>query len=169
MALSMSQASVPVFHQMLTSLSAILDKAAAYATEKKIDPNTLLNARLYPNMFTLTRQVQTACDHAKGATARLAGIEVPKFADEEKTFDELKARIAKTLDFIASVPAAKIDGSEGRTITMKAGPNDLTFNGQTYLIGFALPNFFFHTTTAYDILRHNGLDIGKRDFIGKPA
>jgi len=169
MSLTMYQASVPVFRQMLTSLSAILDKAAAYAAEKKIDPNTLLTARLYPNMFTLTRQIQTATDHAKGATARLAGIEVPKFADEEKTFDELKARIAKTLDFIGSVSATKFDGSEERTISLKAGPRELSFKGQTYLLGFALPNFFFHVTTAYDILRHNGLDIGKGDFIGKPA
>jgi hypothetical protein len=120
-------------------------------------------------MFTLTRQVQTASDHAKGATARLAGIEVPKFADEEKSFDELKARIAKTLDFIASVPAAKIDGAEERTISLKAGPNELSFKGQAYLLGFALPNFFFHVTTAYDILRHNGVAIGKGDFIGRPG
>lgn len=169
MSLTMYQASVPVFRQMLTSLSAILDKAAAYAAERRIDPNTLLTARLYPNMFTLTRQVQTACDHAKGATARLAGIEVPKFADEEKTFDELKARIAKTLDFIGSVSATNFDGSEGRQVSLKAGPTELSFKGQTYLLGFALPNFLFHVTTAYDILRHNGLDIGKRDFIGNPG
>ncbi|MSO71880.1 MAG: DUF1993 domain-containing protein [Alphaproteobacteria bacterium] len=169
MSLSMYQASVPVFVQILTALSAILDKAAAYAAEKKINPNTLLTARLYPNMFTLTRQIQTATDHAKGAAARLAGVEVPKFADEEKTFDELKARIAKTLDFIGSVPAAKFDGSEERTISLKVGPRELSFKGLTYLFGFALPNFFFHATTAYDILRHNGLDIGKSDFIGKPA
>lgn len=152
MALTMHEASVPVFRQMLTSLSAILDKAAAYAAEKKIDPAVLLQARLYPDMLPLVSQVRIATDHAKGAAARLSGAEPPKFADEEKTFDELKARIARTLDYVGSVPAAKMDGAETRTIA---------------LLGFALPNFFFHVTTAYAILRNQGLAVGKRDFIGK--
>lgn len=167
MSITMYQASVPVFRQILTSLSAILDKAGADADEKKIDPAVLLQARLYPNMFPLVRQVQIATDHAKGAAARLSGAEPPKFADEEKTIDALKSRIAKTLDYLSSVPAEKIDSSEARTISLKVGPKQMTFPGQSYLLGYALPNFFFHVTTAYDILRHNGVDIGKRDFIGQ--
>lgn len=167
MPLSMYQASVPVFRQMLASLAAILDKADAFATEKRIDPSVLLQARLYPDMLPLVRQVQIACDHAKGATARLSGAEPPKFADEEKTFAEIKARIARTLDYISSVPAANVDGSESRAISLKVGSNQVELQGQSYLLGFALPNFFFHVTTAYAILRHNGLDIGKRDFLGQ--
>jgi len=167
MTLTIYQASVPVFRQMLTSLSAILDKANAHATEQRIDPSVLLQARLYPNMLPLVRQVQIATDHAKGAAARLSGAEPPKFADEEKTIDELKARIARTLEYISSVPAAKFDGSEALTISLKIGSNQMELQGESYLLGFALPNFFFHVTTAYDILRHNGLDIGKRDFLGQ--
>ncbi len=169
MPITMYQASVPVFRQILTSLSGQLDKAATYAAARKIDPAVLLQARLFPDMFPLVRQVQIATDHAKGATARLSGGEVPKYADDETSIDQLKARLAKTLDYIGSVPAAQIDGSETRTISLQVGPNKMTFQGQAYLLGFALPNFFFHATTAYSILRHNGVDVGKKDFIGAIA
>lgn len=167
MSISMYAASIPVFKQILGSLSDLLDKAEAHATAKKIDPNALLQARLYPDMFPLTRQVQIACDFCKGATARLAGAEVPKYEDTEQSFAELKARIAKTLAFIDSFKPTQIDGSEERDITTSAGPNSKTFKGQAYLVHYALPQFFFHATTAYAILRHNGVEIGKRDFIGK--
>lgn len=167
MSLTMYQASVPVFRQMLTALSGVLDKAATYAAERKIDPAVLLQARLFPDMLPATKQVQIATDHAKGAAARLSGGEPPRFADEEKTIDELKARIARTLDYLRSVTPASMDGSETRTITLKIGDMQLEFVGERYLFGFALPNFFFHVTTAYDILRHQGVPLGKRDFIGK--
>ena len=166
MSLSMYQASVPVFERTLGALDKILDKAAAYAEERKIDPAVLLNARLYPDMFPLTRQVQMVTDHAKGAPARLAGVAVPSFEDNEKTFPELKARIGKTLSFIGTFKPGQIDGSEGRDISLKAGPRELTFKGQEYLLFFALPNFYFHATTAFGILRHNGVQIGKLDFLG---
>jgi uncharacterized protein len=166
MTLSMYQASIPAFHQMLTALSGVLDKAEAHATAKKIDPAVLLATRLSPDMFPLSRQVQITCDFAKGAAARLAGIDNPSFADTEKTIPELKERIAKTLAFLATVQPAHIDGSEGRDITMKVGPQEMHFKGQPYLIGFALPNFYFHATTAYAILRANGVDVGKSDFLG---
>ena len=166
MSLSMYQASVPVFQRTLGALDAILDKAAAYAEERKIDPAALLSARLYPDMFALTRQVQIATDHAKGAPARLAGVAVPSFEDSEKTFPELKARIGKTLNFIGTLKAGQIDGSEARDISLKAGPQELSFKGQDYLLFFALPNFYFHATTAFAILRHNGVSIGKLDFLG---
>lgn len=166
MTLSMYQASVPVFLQGLSSLSAILDKAAAQAAERRIDPSVLLNDRLAPDMLPFTRQVQIAFDHAKGATARLAGTEVPKFEDVEKTFDELKQRLSRVTAFVRGFDTAQIDGSEEREITLPIGSNTMTFTGQAYLQHFALPNFFFHLTTAYAILRHNGIAIGKRDFIG---
>jgi uncharacterized protein len=166
MSLSMYQASVPVFQRTLGALEKILGKAAAYAEERKIDPAVLLSARLYPDMFALTRQVQIATDHAKGAPARLAGVAVPSFEDAEKTFPELKARIGKTLSFIGSLKPDQIDGSEGRDISLKAGPRELSFKGQDYLLFFALPNFYFHATTAFGILRHNGVSIGKLDFLG---
>jgi hypothetical protein len=162
----MYQASVPAFQRTLKALDAVIDKAAAYAEERKIDPAVLASARLAPDMYPLSRQVQMATDHAKGCSARLAGVPVPSFEDTEKTFPELKARIAKTLDFIASVSAAQIDGSEARAVSLKAGPRELSFAGQDYLVFFALPNFYFHTTTAYDILRHNGVPVGKLDFLG---
>jgi hypothetical protein len=168
MNISMYQASAPRFANTLKNLSAILDKAQAYAEMRKIDPLVLTSARLYPDMFALARQVQIACDTAKGAVARLAGVEVPKHEDTEKTFAELKARIAKTLDFIASVKPAQVDGSEEREIVLKLQGNDVKFKGLQYLLGFAWPNFYFHATTAYDILRHNGVELGKRDFIGNP-
>jgi hypothetical protein len=166
MTLSMYQASVPVFLHTLTALSAVLDKAAAHAAQRKIEPAVLLSTRLFPDMFPLVRQVQLTADFAKGASARLAGVEVPKFADTEATFDELKARIAKTVDFVKSLKPAQIDGSEEREITIPIGGKPQSFKGQPYFLHFALPNFFFHAATAYDILRQCGVEIGKRDFIG---
>ena len=166
MPLSMSRASQPVFLQMLTALSANLDKAAAHCAAKGIDPSDLVGARLAPDMLPFSRQVQIATDHAKGATARLSGRENPKYEDTEATFDELKARIAKTLAFVKSVPAGEVDGSEEKDITLTIGGQPRTLKGQLYLLGNALPNFFFHVTTAYDILRHKGVEVGKRDYMG---
>ena len=166
MSLSMYQASVPAFLTMLKSLSAILDKAEAYAAEHKIDPEVMLSWRLAPDMFPLTRQLQIAADFAKGTTARLAGAEVPKYADNENSFAELKARIAKTVKFVEGFSPKDIDGSEGRDITLSVGGQDMHFKGEPYLVQFALPNFYFHATTAYAILRRCGVDIGKRDFLG---
>ena len=166
MPLSMHQAAVPAFLQTLNALSAILAKAEAFATERKIDPAVLLAWRLAPDMFTLTRQVQIATDHAKGGCARLAGIEVPKWPDDEQTFAELRARIARTIAYVEGFKPADLDGSEDRAITLTAGPRELRFKGQQYLVSFALPNLYFHATTAYAILRHCGLPIGKRDFLG---
>ena len=166
MAVSMYQASVPAFVQMLSSLAAILDKAEAYAAERKIDPAVLLGWRLAPDMFALARQVQIATDHAKGCCARLAAVEVPKYADDETAFADLRARIARTIDFVRSFEPSDFDGSEDRGITITAGGRELRFKGQQYLVNFVLPNFYFHVTTAYNILRHCGLPIGKRDFMG---
>jgi hypothetical protein len=161
MPMSMYQASVPAFLQTLNALSAILAKA-----ERKIDPTVLLGWRLAPDMFALARQVQIATDLANGCCARLAGAEVPKWPDDETTFAALRARIARTLDFVQSFPPDAIDGSEDRAITLTAGTRELSFTGQQYLVGFALPNFYFHATTAYALLRHCGAPIGKRDFLG---
>ena len=166
MSFGMYQASVPAFLKMLTNLSAILEKAEAFAAARKIEPEVLLNWRLAPDMFALTRQIQIASDLAKGTTARLAGREVPKYADEEKTFAELKARIAKTVKFVGGFTAKDIDGSESRDITLTMGGQEMHFKGEPYLVHFALPNFYFHATTAYDIVRSCGVEIGKRDFIG---
>ena len=168
MNISMYQASAPRFVNILKNLSAILDKAQAYADARKVDPTVLTSSRLYPDMFTLARQVQTACDTAKGAVARLAGIEIPKYEDTEQTLADLKARIAKTIDFIGTVKAAQIEGSEDKSIVLKIRGQDVNYTGMQYLLGFAHPNFYFHVTTAYDILRHNGVEIGKRDYIGNP-
>ena len=168
MPISMYQASAPRFANTLKNLSAILDKAKAQAEAKKIDEQVLTSSRLFPDMFALARQVQIACDSAKGAVARLAGVEIPKHEDTEKTFDELKERIARTLAFIATVKAAQVDGSEEKEIVLKLQGKDVPFKGMQYLLGFAWPNFYFHAATAYDILRHNGVEIGKRDFIGTP-
>ena len=167
MAYSIYQASVPVFLKTLGNLSAILDKGAAFAEEKKVDPKVLLNYRLAPDMFPLTSQVQNATDHAKRGTARLAGIEAPAYDDNETSFAELKARIDKTLAFINPIKPSQVDGAESREIVLKMGGSNRTLTGQTYLMHHALPNFFFHTTTAYAILRHCGVNIGKRDFIGQ--
>jgi hypothetical protein len=164
----MYQASAPRFASLLKNLSAILDKAKAHAEAKKFDELVLTSSRLYPDMYALARQVQIACDTAKGAVARLSGVEVPKHEDNEKTFDELKERIAKTLAFIATVKSAQIDGSEEKEVVLKLQGKDVPFKGMQYLLGFAWPNFFFHFTTAYNILRHNGVEIGKRDYVGNP-
>jgi len=166
MSISMYEASVPVFLSMLKNLSAILDKAEAFATEHKVAPEVMLNWRLAPDMFPFSRQVQIVADFAKGTTARLAGAEVPSYPDEEKTFADLKARIAKTVKFVQGFSAKDIDGSEGRDITLKIGGQDMHFKGEPYLVHFALPNFYFHATTAYAILRRCGVEIGKRDFLG---
>ncbi len=166
MTLSIYSTSIPVFKQILGSLSAILDKAEAHATEKKIDPSALLNFRLFPDMLPFVRQIQIATDFAKGCGARLAGAAVPPYEDSEQSFAELKARIAKTIAFIDALPQADIDGSEGREITTGSGEKTKHFTGQSYLFHYALPHFFFHATTAYDILRHNGVEVGKKDFIG---
>ncbi len=168
MTLSMYQASAPRFVNTLNNLSAILDKAQAHAEAEKFDPLRLPNYKLYPNMFPLKRQVQTACDVAKGAVARLAGVEVPKHEDTEETLAELKARIAKTVEFIRTIKPAQVDGSDEKEIVMKLRGQDMKFTGMQYLLGFAYPNFYFHVTTAYDILRHNGVELSKRDYIGNP-
>jgi len=167
MSLSLYQASVPVFVRMFGNLSVILEKAAAYAEARKIDPAVLLNARLAPDMHPLTRQIQIASDAAKGCAARLAGVEVPSFADSESSFAELQARIAKTLAFINGLTPAQIDSGEGREVVLKVPGAELKFKGEDYLLHFVLPNFYFHITTAYAILRHNGLDIGKMDYLGR--
>ncbi|MFL6707461.1 MAG: DUF1993 family protein [Massilia sp.] len=166
MTFSMYSASAPVFKQILTSLSAIIDKAEAHATAKKIEPAALLQARLYPDMFPFIRQVQIACDFAKGAAARLGGVDVPKYEDTETSFADIQARIAKTLAFIESVPQDGIEASAGRDITTGSGEKMKQWKGQTYLVHYTLPHFFFHATTAYDILRHNGVEVGKKDFVG---
>ncbi len=168
MTISMYQASAPRFVNALQSLSAILDKAQAHVDAKKLDVMALTTYRLYPDMLPMTRQVQIACDAAKGAMARLAGVEIPKHEDTEKTFAELKERIAKTIDFVRSFKPAQIDGTEDREIVLKIRGNDVKFTGMQYLPGFALPNLYFHVTTAYNILRHNGVEIGKSDYIGNP-
>ena len=162
----MHQASAPRFANTLRNLSAILDKAQAHAEAKKLDPAVLGGLRLIADMFPMLRQVQIACDTAKGAVARLAGVEIPKHEDTEQTIPELKARIAKTLDFLGSVPAARIDGSEDREVVLKVRGQDVKFYGLQYLLGHAWPNFYFHVTTAYNILRHSGVDIGKMDYLG---
>ena len=167
MALSMYQASVPVFIKTLGNLTGILDKGAVYAAEKKIEESVLLGYRMAPDMLAMVRQVQIACDFAKGASARLAGLEVPAWEDNEKTLDDLKARIAKTLDFIKGFKSEQIDGSENRDINVKVAGNPVTYKGQSYLLHSVMPNFFFHTATAYGIVRHIGVEIGKRDFIGQ--
>jgi uncharacterized protein len=167
MTLSMYQASVPVFQQMLGGLNTVLTKAEAHAAEKKLDAATLLQARLAPDMFVLLRQVQVACDFAKSVSARLAGAEVPAFEDQEATFADLQGRIAKTLAFLAGLEVSQFDGSETRRIVTQAGtPKEKVFTGQSYLFNYGLPHFFFHCTTAYAIVRHSGVDIGKKDYIG---
>jgi hypothetical protein len=167
MALSMSQASVPVFVIGLNALSAVLDKAEAHAAAKKIDPAVLPTSRLAPDMFSLTRQVQTACDLAKKGTARLAGVEAPVFEDNETTIEQLKARVAKTVAYLKSLDGKAIDASADREITFPLGPtNKGHMKGNDYLNHFVLPNFYFHLTAAYAILRHCGVDIGKRDYLG---
>jgi hypothetical protein len=166
MSFSMYQASVPAYGQMLKTLSHILKKAEEHCEAKKIDPGVLVNARLYPDMAPLTRQIQIATDQVKGGLSRLAGKEPPSWPDEEKTFADLHTRVKKAQDFLATIKASDVDGSESRDVTLKIGGNDMTFKGEQFLVNFSLPNFYFHVVTAYDILRHNGVEIGKRDFIG---
>ena len=167
MPFSMYTASVPTFVQTLTALSAVIDKAAAHCAAKKIDPAALTTARLYPDMFAFVKQVQLACDFAKNGVGRLVG-EPPKFPDEEKTFDELKARIAKTIDYVNGVKAGDVDAGADKDVTFPIGPDKtMTLPGAQYLVHVVLPNFYFHAATAYDILRHNGVEIGKRDFLGR--
>jgi hypothetical protein len=165
MTLTMYQASVPAFQKHLEALDAIIDKAAAYADARKIDHNALLDARLYPDMYTFKKQVQSACDFAKLSVARLSGLTAPVHDDSEKTFDDLKTRIAQTMAVLEDANPGAMDAASESEIKIKAGPRELTFTGQEYLLHFALPNFYFHCTTAYAILRHNGLEIGKRDFM----
>lgn len=166
MALSMYESSIPSLKHMLGSLAAILAKAADHAAGKKINPDALINARLFPDMFHLAKQVQIATDQAKGCAARLAGIEMPKYEDNETTFDELQVRIAKTIAFLGSVTAEQINGSEERDIVLQIHDKKFEFKGKDYLLNWVLPNFYFHVTTAYNILRHNGVEIGKKDFLG---
>ena len=166
MTISMYQASVPVFLKLLDGLSKNLDKAVAHATAKKIDPAAFLGARLFPDMFTLVKQVQLAADFAKGAGARLAGIDVPKYADNEASFEELQERIAKTVAFFKSLKPEQIDCSEEREIALTQSGKPVNFKGQQYLLFVAMPNFYFHVTTSYALLRHNGVEVGKRDFMG---
>jgi uncharacterized protein len=170
MTVSMYKISVPIFVQFLTSLSANLDKAAAYAEAKKIDPSVLLNTRLAPDMYPLLRQVRAATDHAVSAGGRLAGADMPSFANTETTIPELKERIAKTIAFLKTLKPVDIDGTEDREIKITF-PSGATreFTGQSLLLGNSLPNFYFHCTTAYDILRHCGIELGKRDFMGTPV
>jgi hypothetical protein len=166
MALSMYTASIPVFQHMLRNLSHILDKGEANAQARKFDPSVLANFRLAPDMLPFTRQILIACDAAKLAVARISGVEAPKFEDNEATFPELKARVQKTLEYLETVPAAKLDGTEDKEITIPVGrENTRTMTAQAYLTTWALPNFFFHVTTAYAILRHNGVDVGKTDYL----
>jgi hypothetical protein len=166
MSITLYSASVPVFRQILGSLAAILAKAEAHVDAKKLDPNALLQARLFPDMFPLVRQVQLATDYAKGAAARLAGVDVPRYDDVEQDFAGLQARLEKTLAFLDSVSREAVDAGGERDVTVGTGAYQRQFKGQPYLLHYALPNFYFHAATAYDILRHNGLDIGKRDFVG---
>lgn len=166
MTVSIYTASVPLLKQMLEALSHVLGKAAANAAERKIDPSVFVTARLAPDMLTLTRQVQIATDMSKAGVARLAGVDVPKYEDTETTLEDLQARIAKTVAFMEGVPASAIEGSDDKAINFKAGPREMSFNGSDYLLKWVIPNMMFHCTTAYDILRHNGVPVGKRDFLG---
>ena len=167
MSFSMYQAAVPAILQALKALDGILGKAEANAAERKIDPTVLLNYRLAPDMFAFTRQVQLVTDFAKGTMARLAGQEVPKYEDTEKTIAELKARIAKVTAYVQGFKPSDLDGSETRDVTFPVGGQPMTFKGADYLVNYALPNFYFHATTAYAILRHCGVGIGKRDFLAR--
>jgi uncharacterized protein len=170
MSVSMFKISVPIFVQFLTALSDVLEKAATHCEAKKIEPAALLNARLFPDMFPLVRQVRAATDHAVNATARLAGAEPLKFDSNETSFAELRERLSKAVDFVKGFKAAQIDGTEDKAIKITF-PSGATrdFTGQSLLLGNSLPNFYFHCTTAYDILRHNGVEVGKRDFMGTPV
>ena len=164
--MSMYSSSIPIVVHFLNNLSAILKKGEAFGKEKDIDETVLISARLASDMFALARQVQIACDVAKGCGARLSGVKSPKHEDTETTFDELQARIQSTIDFLESLPVDSIEGTEAKAINFKAGPYELDFTGEDYLNKFAMPNLYFHVTTSYNILRHNGVDVGKIDFLG---
>ncbi len=168
MSISMYQASIPRFVNILGNLSNILDKAQAHVDAKKLDVTVLTGYRLFPDMLPMTTQVLIACDTAKGVVARLAGLEIPVYEDNEKTLADLKSRIAKTIAFIESVSAGQIDGTEEKAIVTKRGDKETHYKGMQFLLGHAIPNFYFHVSTAYNILRHNGVEIGKRDFLGNP-
>ncbi|HEX4302549.1 MAG TPA: DUF1993 domain-containing protein [Rhizomicrobium sp.] len=168
MTISMYQVSVPVFTRNLSALAAVLDKAAAFAEAKKFDQTVLLNTRLYPDMFPLTVQVGQVCTHAARGVAQLSGMTQPEFAGPETTLAALKDRVLKTLEFVKSATPAQIDGTEDKDIVLKFGTREMPFKGEQFLVGFTLPNFFFHYTTAYNILRSIGLEVGKRDFMGPP-
>jgi len=169
MSLSMYAATVPPFRSMLKNLSAILAKAEAHCEAKKIDPNAFLAARLYPDMLPFTAQVQIASDNVKGAAGRLSGAEIPKFEDSEKTFAELQARIDKTIAFLDTLQASQFEGAEGRDIVLQLRDRKLEFKGADYLLQWAIPNIYFHITTAYALLRHGGVEIGKRDYMSGGA
>ena len=168
MTISMYQASVPRFVNILGNLSNILDKAQAHAEAKKLGETSLSAFRLFPDMLPMSAQVQIACDTAKGVVARLAGIDIPVFEDNEKTLADLKARVAKTIAFIQTITPEQIDGTEDKAIVTKRGDKETHYKGLQFLMGHAIPNFYFHVTTTYNILRHNGVEIGKRDFLGNP-
>ena len=167
MTITLHSASVPIFTRMLGNLLTWLDKAEAHAATKKFEPSVFLATRLAPDMLPFTAQIQIACDTAKFVVARIAGVEAPKFEDKEASFDELRDRIRKTIDFVASVPAAQIDGKDDSDVTIPRRAGPLTLTAEAYLKTHALPNFFFHLTTTYALLRHNGVDVGKSDFLGK--
>lgn len=159
--------SVPVLSHFLKGLSAILSKAEAHCDARKIDHAAILQARLFPDMFHFTRQVQLVTDFAKGAGARLSGTAVPSFPDEEKSFSELQARLSKTTEFLSALNKSAFADAATRPVTIKVGGNDMTFHGGEYLMGYAMPNFYFHLTTAYNILRHNGIELGKKEYMGR--
>ncbi len=167
MNISMYNASIPPMIKSLSNLEAILDKAIAHVAARKIEDSAFVEARLFPDMFTFARQIRIATDMSKGAGARLAGIDIPKFEDNEKTLPELKARVRKAIDFLKTLTAAQIDGSEDKAITITAGANTFNFKGLDYLNSWVLPNFYFHVATSYNLLRHGGVEIGKMDFLGK--
>jgi hypothetical protein len=167
MTMSMYNASVPLFRTLLGALSDVLDKGAAFAEAKKFDASALVNARLAPDMFTLARQVAVATSHSAACVARLAGVEPPTWPDTDTTFEGMKTRIAKAIAYFDGIKPAQVDGSEEKKIVLKMGANEKTLTGQRYLIGIEIPNVTFHCTTAYNILRHNGVDVGKADFLGK--
>ncbi len=167
MTTSLYDTAVPVFNQMLGGLSGVLAKAQAHAEARKIEPDALLHSRLFPDMFSLLRQVRVACDFARSVSARLAGVEVPAYADDEIGFADLQARITRTLAFINGLTTEQFEGSASREIVTQAGtPKEKRFAGRSYLLNYGLPHFYFHVTTAYNILRHNGVDVGKKDYIG---
>ncbi len=166
MNISMYQASIPLCIKSMSNLARILEKGMAHVEARSLDPSVLINARLYPDMFPLSRQVQIATDVAKGCASRLAGLEPPKFEDNEQTFDELKTRVGKTIAHLETFSPAQIDGSEDRTISFTVGGRPVSFRGLPYLVYFVLPNVYFHVTTTYAILRHNGVELGKMDFLG---